>query len=211
MPALALVLFAALSLNLLLHFALGIKELILRERFPPILLYYPWIILFVSTILLWVFFARILFFTGGIFDLFLVFPLSVLCSMALEKLLFRVLLAVKEYPLLKGLSIKDIPLVENPAENKGVFSVGSTFNGMAGAALFLTLHFALSFADAVLLALAFSAGGLLAFLLVKEIQKRSFLETIPYSLRGTPLLLITMGLLSLVFSAASVLFLKIFL
>ena len=194
MAALALVFFAALSLNLFLSFALGIKELIHRERSPAIMLFYPWIILFFTTLFLWVFFARVLFFTGGVLDYVLMFPLSVLGSMGLEILFFRGFLHITK-------------LEENPR----LFSIGSSYNGLCAAALFLTLRFALSFADALLLSLAFSAGCLLAFLIIKEIQKRSFLEAIPYALRGTPILLVSMGLLSLVFSAASVLFLKIFL
>lgn len=194
MAALALVFFAALSLNLFLNFALGIKELILRERPPGIMLYYPWIILFISTLILWVFFARILFFTGGILDFILIFPLSVLVSMGLEILFFRF------FSNLTG-----------HEEKTNLFSAGSPYNGLSAAALFLTLHFSASFTDAFLLSLAFSAGSLLAFLIIKEIQKRSFLEAIPYGLRGIPMLLISMGLLALVFSAASVFFLKIFL
>jgi len=190
MAALALVFFAALSLNLLLHFALGIKELVRREQSSAVYLYYPWGILFVSTFFLWILLARILFFTGGILDYFLVFPLSVLGSMGLEKLFFHSFIKKK---------------------NPGIFSIGSSYNGLAAAALFLTLRYAISFADAFLMSLAFSAGGLLAFLIIKEIQKRTFLEAIPHRLRGIPILLISMGLLSLLFSAASALFLKIFL
>jgi len=193
----ALVFFAALSLNLLVNFALGIKELAQRERAPAALLYYPWIILFVSTLLLWVFFARVLFFVD--LDFLLVFPLSVLGSQELEKFFFRNVTKMEPF--------SRFDLGENP----GMFSVGSSYNGLVAAALFLTLRFALSFTDALLLSFAFSAGGFLAFLIIKEIQKRSFLETIPYGLRGTPILLISMGLLSLIFSAASMLFLKIFL
>ena len=194
MAAFALVFFAALSLNLFLNCALGIKELIHRERSPGILLYYPWIILFISTLLLWVFFARLLFFSGGILDFMLIFPLSVLGGMGLEISFFRFVIKLSK-----------------PEERVNLFSVGSPYNGLCAAALFLTLHFSVSFADAFLLSLAFSIGGLLAFLIIKEIQKRSYLEAVPHGLRGTPMLLIAMGLLSLVFSAASVLFLKIFL
>ena len=186
----ALVFFAALSLNLLLQFALGIKELIRREQSSAVLFYYPWFILFVSTFFLWIFFARVFFFTGGILDFLLIFPLSVLGSLGLEKFFF-------DY-LTKG-------------KNPGIFSVGSSYNGMAAAALFLTLRHALSLADAFFLSLAFSAGGLLAFVIIKEVQKRTFLESIPHRLRGTPILLVSMGLLSLLFSAAAALFLKIFL
>jgi electron transport complex protein RnfA len=198
MAALTLVFFTALSLNLLLHFALGIKELVRREQSTAVFLYYPWFILFVSTLFLWIFFARILSFTGGFLDVLLIFPLSVLGSMGLEKLFFYALAN-------EGSQHRE------PEKNPGVFSIGSSYNGLAAAALFLTLRYALSFNDAFFLSLAFSAGGLLAFLIVKEIQRRTFLEAIPHGLRGTPILLVSMGLLSLLFSAVSVLFLKIFL
>jgi electron transport complex protein RnfA len=187
----ALVFFAALSLNLLLNFALGIREMISRERTPAINRYYPWIILFLATVLLWVFFAIILRPLGGLLDYLLIFPLAVLGSLALEKLLFQF------FPAL--------------STNQSVFKIGSSYNGLSTAALVLTLHFAFDFGEAVLTSFAFSAGGLLAYLIIKEIQKRSFLESIPYGLRGTPILLISMGLLSLIFSAAVVLFLKFFL
>lgn len=200
MAALALVFFAALALNLFLHFALGINELARREQSSAVFLYYPWFILFVSTFFLWIVFARILFFTGGIFDFLLVFPLSALGSMGLENLFFYALAW-----------IRDVPRHKEPEKNPGIFSVGSSYSGMAAAALFLTLRFALSFTDAFFLSIAFSAGGLLAFVIVKEIQRRSFLEAIPHRLRGIPILLVSMGLLSLLFSAASALFLKIFL
>jgi len=201
MAALALLFFAALSLNLILIFALGIRELVLRERVSIVSVYYPWFILFVSTSLLWVLFARILIFTGGIFNYFLMLPLAILTGFALEKLFFFTINELKKNPRYKELLFDTV-------DNPGMFSIGSSYSGMSAAALFLTLHFALSFADAVLLSLAFSAGGLLAFLILKEIQKRSFLEVIPYGLRGTPILLISAGLLSLIFSAASVLFIK---
>jgi electron transport complex protein RnfA len=187
----ALVFFIALSLNLLLNFAFGIREMISRERAPAFNLYYPWIILFLVTALLWVFFAVILRPLRDVLDYVLVFPLAVLGGLTLEKVLFHV------FPAL--------------GENQGVFKIGSSYNGLSAASLVLTLRLALNFWEALLLSFAFAAGGLLAYLIIKEIQKRSFLEAIPYGLRGTPLLLISMGILSLVFSAASVLLLKIFL
>ena len=204
MALLALLFFAALSLNLILTFSLGIREIILRERISIISVYYPWFIIFVSTSLLWVFFARILFFTAGIFNYLLMLPFAVLAGFALEKLFFYAINELKKHPPYKELLI-------DAADNPGMFTIGSSYSAMTAVALFLTIHFALSFADALVLSFAFSAGGLLAFIILKEIQKRSFLEAIPYGLRGTPILLISMGLLSLIFSAASVLFIKIFL
>lgn len=194
MASLSLLFFAALSLNLITHFGIGIEELRMRERTPVIHLYYPWIVLFVSTVMLWILLARVLVVSGGIFGFVLISPLAILGCMGLEKLFF-------------DFFSKKL----NAGENPGLFAAGSPYNGLSAAALFLTLRFALSFADALSLAFSFSVGGLLAFLVIKEIQKRSFLEAIPRGLRGTPVLLISMGLLSLIFSAASVILLKILL
>ncbi|MDR2701386.1 MAG: hypothetical protein LBB72_03035 [Spirochaetaceae bacterium] len=200
MAALALVFFAALSMNLLLNFGLGTRELLPQKRLHAITFYYPWLILFVSALILWVLFARILLFFGGIFDLILILPLSALISAALEKFFFNLVSQDKD-PAVK-------PEVFS---TDGLFAAGSSYHEMAAVSALLSLHFALSFADALLLSFVFSAGSFLAFLIIREIQKRSFTETIPHGLRGTPIVLISMGLLSLVFSAVSVLFLKIFL
>jgi electron transport complex protein RnfA len=180
--------FASLSLNLTLDFALGIREMVSRERTSRTHCYYPWAVLFVSTALLWVFFARIIGFLG-ILDYLLIFPLSALAGLGAEKLLFH--------------------LVPGLGENPRIFKMGSPYNGLSAAALVLTLQFAVNFGEALSLSAGFALGGLFAFLIIKEIQKRSFLEAIPYGLRGTPVLLISMGILALVFSAASALFLKI--
>lgn len=192
MASLAFVFFAALSLNLFTYFGCGIRELSMRERPLPIQVYYPWAVLFLSTTTLWFFFARVLVVFGGIFDYMLTVPLAILGGKGLEKLCFMA-----------------FPQAFKDADNAALFSAGSAYNGLSAAALILTLRFALSFGGAVVLSFSFSLGGLLSFLAAKEIQKRSFLETIPRVLRGKPLLLISMGLLSLIFSAASVLLLKI--
>jgi len=188
MTSIALAFFAALSLNLLQNFALGTKEIVQQKEISLLHIFYPWIILFVSTLLLWIFFAGILKFTGGMFHFLLALPLSVLLSSFLEKLLFHAVLQYNENPKL--------------------FTAGASYNELTAAACFLTLCFALSFTDALLLSFAFSLGCLCSFLIIKEIQKRSAIETIPYVLRGTPILLVSLGLLSLVFSAVSVLLLK---
>jgi len=194
MASLALVFFAALSLNLFLNFALGAREILRKKQIPALHFCYPWIIVFVSTVFLWIFFARILQFSGGIFDFLLLLPVSVMASSALEKLFFYF---ASQY--------KDL------GANPRLFAAGSAYNEVAAAAALLTLRFALSFADALLLSLTFSVGGLAACLIIKEISKRSAIETIPYGLRGIPVFFVSMGILSLVFSAVSVLLLKSFL
>jgi len=195
MAAMALVFFAALSLNLFLNFGSGIREFLPQKQAHSEMVYYPWLVLFASTLLLWVLFAGILSFFGGIFDLILILPLTALTSAALEQFVFNF------FPRYKDMEVKPAFL----------FTAGSSYHELTAVAVLLSLHFALSFADALLLSFAFSAGSLMAFLIIREIQKRSSLETIPHGLRGTPIIMISMGLLSLVFSAVSVLFLKIFL
>ncbi|MDR0599209.1 MAG: hypothetical protein LBG84_03890 [Treponema sp.] len=191
MAALAIVFFTALSLNLFVNFGLGIREILARERTPAWNLCYPWIILFIVTALFWPAFALLLHLLGGVFNSILLFPLVILGSMGLEELLFYA------FPSL--------------GDNPRVFKAGSAYNGLSAASLALTLHFAFNFGEALLFSLAFSGGGLFTFLVIKEIQKRAILETVPRRLRGTPLVLLSMGLLSLIFSAVSALFLRIFL
>jgi len=194
MEALALCFFAALSLNLVFNFALGAREILRQKQISVLHFSYPWIIVFVSTVFLWIFFARILQFSGGILEFLLLLPFSAAAGSALEKLFFHF---ASQY--------KDLGV------NPGLFAAGSSYSELTAAAALLTLRFALSFADALLLSLTFSVGGFAAFLIIKEISKRSAIETIPYGLRGTPVFLVSMGILSLVFSAVSVLLLKSFL
>jgi electron transport complex protein RnfA len=81
-------------------------------------------------------------------------------------------------------------------------------NGLAPASLFLTLRLAVSPADALVLSLGFSLGCLTAALILREISKRSSLEAVPIAFRGAPLTLISMGLLSLIFSSVAAIFLR---
>ena len=96
-------------------------------------------------------------------------------------------------------------------ENPGIYRIGSDYNGFSLAALFLTMRLAVTFSEALLFSLAFSGGAFIAYLIIKEIQKRSFWEAIPHSLRGSPILLVSMGLLSLIFYASALFVLKVLL
>jgi electron transport complex protein RnfA len=59
------------------------------------------------------------------------------------------------------------------------------------------------------LALSFVGGVLLTMVLIHYISKRSYLDSIPVMLRGRPLILISLGLLSLIFTSLTVIFLRI--
>jgi electron transport complex protein RnfA len=187
----AVVVFSAFCLNLFLCFGIGIRELVSRERSPVFHIYYPWGILFVVTSALWLFFERILGFAGWFPGFLLIYPLSLFCGLGLETAIFRL------FPRL--------------GENPGVYRIGSGYNGFSLAALFLTLRLAVTFGEALLFSLAFSGGAFIAYLIIKEIQKRSFWEAIPHSLRGTPILLVSMGLLSLIFSVSALLVVQVLL
>jgi electron transport complex protein RnfA len=189
----ALALFVALSLNLFLCFGMGVRELITRERVPVFHRVYPWCILFASSFLSWLFFDVL--FNGWWVPVFLLrYPFVLFVSLGLEKGLFAVLEKA-------GLSAE---LCDNPR----FFAVGASLNGFSLAAAFLVSRFAFDAGEALFVSLAFAAGSFAAYITLKEIQKRSYWEILPRPLRGAPILLISMGLLSMMVSEAALLILK---
>jgi Na+-translocating ferredoxin:NAD+ oxidoreductase RnfA subunit len=182
-PALAL--FAAFYLNLFLCFGIGIRELTAKKIRPVFQTVYIWTIIALVTFLLWVFFERVLVFIPGIPVYLLLYPCSLFACIGLEIFLFEM------FPAL--------------GENPGIFRLGSPYSAFSLASLYLTIQFASGFIDALLLALAFSAGAIAAYFAVHEIRRRSFLETAPRGLRGNPLIIISAGLLSFVLTAAALL------
>ena len=175
---LALFLFSLMYLNPLFCFGLGV-----RETEEPLCLY-PWLIVVVETALLWLFFERLLAFVCPWFPgMFLLFPAALYAGFGLEIAFLRF-----------------FPRFE---EGTRFFRLGSDYTIVALASLLLTVRLASGFGEAFLLSLAFSGGGLGAVLSVRAIRERAFWETPPRSLRGYPLTLISMGLLSLVFSASA--------
>jgi Na+-translocating ferredoxin:NAD+ oxidoreductase RnfA subunit len=84
-----------------------------------------------------------------------------------------------------------------------LFSSYTAYDGLASLALFLTYNLALGFAEALVLSFFFALGNLAAVLILGEIRRRSALEWTPRRLRGSPLILISAGLLSLIFSVAA--------
>jgi electron transport complex protein RnfA len=107
-----------------------------------------------------------------------------------------------------GLETVFFRLFPSPAPESNLFSPLSGYNGLVLGSLMLTLRLALSPAEALVLSLGFTLGALFAVLILNEIRRRAFPETLPPALRGTPLILISMGLLSLIFSSAAAIFLS---
>jgi electron transport complex protein RnfA len=185
---------SGLSLNLIIQFGLGIQYIGFGGEDEEKLYEIPLVqggLLFLSLPILWFFFTHILVLLSlGFFEYMLLFPLSVLVCMGLETAVHHF------FP-------KAMPEVK-------LFTPLSAYNGLVPAALMMSLNMASSLIEVTILALGFYGGLLLAILILREIQKRASLEAVPEFLRGMPLMLISMGLLSLIFSATGIIFIKFF-
>jgi len=198
----ALAVFSGLSLNLLLSFALGAvgvaADTLPKGESKRQLPLFQFGILFVSVLFLWFFFSFVVPpFWRGFAEYFLFFPLSALVCIGLE--------FVGERMLLRRLFPKTNPL---PRLRK-VFSAFTAYDGLVPASFMLTFILAGRFADVVVLALFFALGNLAAIVILNEIRRRSTLESVPRYLRGSPLIFISMGLLSLVSASAAGIYFKI--
>lgn len=195
-----LAVFSGLSLNLLLQFALGTAgaaadvshgdNAVRKIPFAQI------VILFLSLTVLWVFFAYVLPVRWrGFSEYFLFFPLSALVCMGSEFVCERILCRIvpklfpQREPRFSGI--------------EKTFSAVSAYDGLVPAALFIMTFTAERFADAAVLSMFFTVGNLFAMLSLNEIRRRSAMEQVPQYLRGSPLILISMGLLSLISAAAA--------
>jgi hypothetical protein len=219
----ALAVFSGLSLNLLLQFGLGIRELVDLADSGSVSPAYKrewggiaspgWIVVFLTALALWFFFSSVLMVPAfGFLESFLLLPATLLVSTALN-LVFAWFFPGGKITLHPGARLSPPSfalrrLVESAGLGGGLLS-GSSCNGLALASLFMTLRLALNAAEALALTLGFSLGALLAAIILREIKRRSSLEAVPEPLRGAPLILISMGLLSLVFSSVSAIFLRV--
>jgi electron transport complex protein RnfA len=192
---LALALFAGLSLNGFLQLGLAVRDIQGEAGRPVYLCLIQWGIILVTALALWVFFALVIFPLGlGFWEWFLLFPLSAAMCRGLEFALDRFF--GRFFPALMGTA--------------WFFPARSAYGGLASAAALICLRLALSFADAAALSLGFTCGGFLAALVLNSVIKRSALEAVPPSLRGMPMLLISMGLLALIGSSATAALLRLF-
>jgi electron transport complex protein RnfA len=219
----ALAVFSGLSLNLLLQFGLGIREIIAVTGRDPL---FPeqkrewggiaspgWIVLFVTALVLWLFFTYVLIPPAfGFLESFLLLPAAQAVSVALS-LVFsyffpggKITLPPSARPPRPPFTLRGF--LESPRFGEALFS-GSSCSGLALASLFLSLRLALNLAEALALTAGFSLGVLLSAVILREINRRSSLEAVPSLFRGAPLTLISMGLLSLIFSSISAILLRV--
>ena len=207
----ALAVFSGLSLNLLLSFALGtvgvagdaIPKGENKERIPLFQLG----VLFISVLILWLFFTYMIpSFWRGFSEYFLFFPLSSLMCMGFEFLgeqLFPRLFQKFGSEATSKSRTDASSRTEDSLHIKKVFPAFTAYDGLVPASLLITFSLAGNFSGAVVLALFFVLGNLFAMLILNEIRRRSTLEWVPRFLRGSPLVFISMGLLSLISASAA--------
>ena len=186
----ALAVFSGLSLNLLFSFALGAtgaaKAAPKGESQP--LPFFQLAVMFVSVLFLWALFSfAVPPFWTGFSVYFLLFPLSALACVGLEFSCARL-----------------FPKSAAALSSQKVFSAFTAYDGLVPASLLLTFILAGTFSGAIVLSLFFAIGNLTAMLVLNEIRRRSALERVPRFLRGSPLILISAGLLALVCASAAV-------
>jgi len=188
-----LAVFSGLSMNLILQFGLGLKGIIFDESIGKERLLAGSGVLFATVMILWLIFAGIrsvLFL--GLLEYIVLFPVSSLVFSVFECL-------VNHFVLKKN------------AEQEEAILFGDSLTGgaLAGAALFITLNVAGSLYEAFVLSLIFSCSTALVIVVVDEIRRRAEMEAVPRRLRGGPLALIAMGLLSLVFASGALMLLGV--
>jgi electron transport complex protein RnfA len=186
----ALGVFSALSLNLLIQMGIGIRDFNEEPYRPFRFVFFLCFSLFASVMALWCLFTYI--FTPlslGFFEYFLFFPLIA----ALGR--FWKFLFARLFP--RGYS------------EERFFSMSGVHNALVTSALLVTIRLAGSFSGALALVLGFSLGFLAALFILRAILDRFSGEIVPPLLCGIPLLLISLGLLALIFSSLSVIILRL--
>jgi electron transport complex protein RnfA len=178
-----LAIFSGLSVNLVFQTGLGIRKFAGGREPDRFFMLVQMGIILAAVLPLWFVFSKIsAVFSPGFFLYLLAFPASSFVYYALEHLFRRFVLK------------------DNGGPGEGFC------DGFAAAALFICLGVAGTFVEAAVLSLGFTAGIMLAFLILGEIRRRSMLEAVPKYLRGGPLVLVSLGLLSLICSSAASLF-----
>ncbi|MDL2229901.1 hypothetical protein LJC14_06600, partial [Treponema sp. OttesenSCG-928-L16] len=183
MHIILLMVFSGLTLNFVLHFGMGIRGL-LDETISLKSACIKAVNIIISSLLIWFIFTLIMTpLSIRFLQYFLVFPFSALICYGLEK--------AEAYMS---------PALAMPGDS----DAPSSYGGLGTVQTLLILRIGTHFSGALVLSLGFCFGCFAAMLIINEILKRSAMEAVPRFLRGSPLMLISMGLLSLIFSALAV-------
>ncbi|GAB1481347.1 RnfABCDGE type electron transport complex subunit A [Treponema sp.] len=170
--------FSVLASNAVLSFGLGLSHLdqnIQKERGSKGI---PALAMFLSGILSWSLVSYFLSFLNIRFlETLILFPLTVLICTGTDYLSSKL-----------GLG---------SLRSQGRGSIAS-YNGLAFVAAYLAVHFAPGLFDAFVISLGSALGFYISALILDAIRKKSYIEKVPHFIRGTPLLLLSAGLLSLI-------------
>jgi electron transport complex protein RnfA len=180
--------FAGLSLNLFSALGLALGDSTWKDRDDPSaerrgIPILPWLLflltVFFSSLILR-FLIRLL--KVGALLYFLTFPLCFL--------VFRI--------LKRGLTVL-LPRRSNlpPDEEENPLPL----DALCVTAVYLCAVLSASLPESLILALGFAAGGLFVLVLQREVLRRSALEAPPRFMQGAPLLALSLGILSLIFSS----------
>jgi len=186
-PLLLLFIYSGFTVNIVLQCGLGLKGTVESKSPINALAFIKLGLIFSSIFLLWLLFSKVIFsIVSGIFIYVILFPVSSIVYDGLEYLIFNYLYKKED---------KSETFITFP-------------NRITAAAVFICVNIANNIIEALILSFGFTFGIFLVNLIIREIRKRASLETVPVYLRGNPLVLIALGLLSLVFTAASLLFFR---
>jgi electron transport complex protein RnfA len=188
---------ASLGMNLLVQFGLGLGILADNgEDHPPGFCCIWGLIFFIGLFFLWLLFTCIFAPLGlGFYWYLLLYPLSAALMRAFEVLGSWEGIR-KFFPLRPGARQFPPSLFLQPKGWVEFLVLG----------LLISLHLALNPLEALFLAFCFSLGLAFSLAVLREIGRRSRFEAVPPFLRGSPLALISLGLLSLIFGSASIMF-----
>ena len=186
---LALAALSGFLLNLPVQMGLGLREIFLEREGSFLDALLESIILFISLMLQWIIFFYLLApLSLVVFKYFLLLPLGAVTPS------FLLMMFKKISP-------------EKSAGKENVF-LFSHKAGQSLAALLITLSLAGSFRDAFIITSGFSLGAFFAVSVLKAVRFRIERERISPLLRGLPLYLIVLAILSLVFSSIAIIFLR---
>jgi electron transport complex protein RnfA len=185
---------ASLAMNLMVQFGLGLGLLADSGEDCPQAPSIPWAAaFFIGLFFLWLLFTYVLSpLSLGFYWYLLLYPLSAAAVRGFE--ILSSWGGVKFFPRI----FRQFPLFKPPGWTE-FLTLG----------LLISLHLALNPLEALFLALCFTLGLVFSMTVLQEILRRSRFEAVPPFLRGGPLALISLGLLSLIFSSASIVFFNI--
>jgi len=182
---LLLFIYSGFTINIVLQCGLGIKGIVDSKSIVNVSSFIRLGVIFSSIILIWLFVSSVVFSVfSGIFVYVLLFPLSAILYNGLEYFIFTYIY------------------------KKETDTFVNFPDGIIAVSVFICINIANNLRETMMLSFGFTFGIFVVNLIVGEIRKRAALEAVPVFLRGKPLVIIAMGLLSLVFTAASLLFFR---